>query len=117
MGGEHAVFAVDRHEIAWLDQVEHQLELLLTAVALHVHLGRAPRQYLGSLARQIIDDVRHNRFVSWDGGRRDDDGIVVLDSDVAIGPIGDPGEDRQRLALRTGENDHLLLGREMLDLL
>src|SRR4030095_15116695 len=73
---ELAELAVDRHEVARPHQREHQLHLLFTAMARHVHMLDALVNHVRPTAGEMIDDATDRLFVPWNRTRREDDGVV-----------------------------------------
>ena len=110
------VVAVDRQHVARLGQVEHQLQLLLPAVA-----GGVDRRVFGGHHRgadlvDAVDRFVDRALVAGHRRRREDDRVAGVQLDVAVVVVGHPPQRRERLALAAGrDHDHLLVG-EVLDL-
>ena len=109
MLGELAVLAMDRHEIAWLDQREHELQLLGAGVSRHVHVLHVVGDHGGPAPGDVAHRPRDCLLVARDRPRREHYRIVGTDLDVAMVVDGDAGQRRPRLALRPGsEAEHVL---------
>ena len=106
---ELAVFAVNRHEVARLDERQHQLQLFLAAVAGHVHVFDAFVHDLRAAPRDVIHHAADRLFVSRDRAGREHDRVVGPELDEPVVVDRDAGERRHRLALRSGrEAQHVL---------
>ncbi len=101
------ILAVNREEVFRPCQREHQLLLLLTGVAGHMHIIHGFVNYFRPKLQQPVDDLCHHFFVPGDWICRNDDKIVRADTHVPVAGAGHAGERAERLALtaRCDKND------------
>ena len=110
------VVAVDRHHVARLGQVEHQLQLLLPAVAGGVDRRVFGGDHGGADLVDAVDRLVDRALVAGHRRGREDDRVAGVQLDVAVVVVGHPPQRRERLALAAGrDHDDLLVG-EVLDL-
>ena len=86
-------------------QAEHQLELVLRAVARDVDLLVAVVDHVGAQLEQVVDVAAHHLLVAGDRRGRDDHGIAVLDGHVALVAVGHARQRGGRLALAARRDD------------
>ena len=110
------VVAVERHHVARLREVEHQLDLLRVAVAGGVDRRVGGRDHLAADVVEAVDRLVDRALVAGDRRRREDDGVAVVELDLRVVAVGHPPQRGQRLALRAGrDDDHAVVG-EVVDL-
>ena len=105
--------AVDREHVARLDDVVAVEELAGAGVAADVDQGVALVHDVGAPAGQAVDHAVDGVLVAGDQARGEDDGVALLDVHEVVVALGDPAQRAQRLALRPGGDQHLLLGRQV----
>jgi hypothetical protein len=111
------VVAVEGNHVARASQVEHQLELLLGAVAGDVDRGIGCGHHPRPKLVDAVDRLVHRALVSRDRRGREDHRVAGVKLDVAVVVEGHPPQGRERLALASGrDRDHLVVG-EVFDLL
>ena len=108
--------AMERHHVAGLDEVEHQLDLLRVAVPGGVHRCVAGRYDVAADVVEAVDRLVHGALVAGDRRGREDDRVAALQLHLGMVAIGHPAQCRQRLALRAGRDDHDALVGEVVDL-
>ena len=113
---EHPVLAVDRDEVARLDEPEHELQLFSRPVpgdvAVDERLVVDHRPFL----EEVVDGLRDGLLVAGNRRGRHDDRVARLDRDVAVVAVAHAGQAAHRLALRSGRHDDQLFFREALKL-
>ena len=105
--------AVDGHEVARLDQVQHIQEFARWRVAGHVDQRVALVHHPGAPPGQLVDHPVHGGLVARDQGGGQDDRVALGDPDRVI-PGGHPGQRGHRLALRPRADQHDLARRHAL---
>ena len=116
MGGQHPELAVHRHHRARTQKRENRAELLRAPVAGDVDGRVVLVQDLRPGLREPVDRVVHAQLVPWDRLRRDDHGVAALDGDGRMVVVRDPRQRRHRLTLAAGAQDHLLVRRQLREL-
>ena len=111
-----AIFAVHRDEEPRLDQRQHQLQFLFAAVARDVDVLDAFVDHVGAAAGEVVDDPADRLLVAGNRSRRQHDGVVRPDLDVAVIVDRDARQRRHRLALRAGREAEDVLRRVVVDL-
>ena len=110
------VVAVHRQHVARAGQVEHQLHVLLVAVAGGVDRRVRGGDHAGADLEDPVDRLVDRALVAGHRRRREDDRVAGVELDVAVVAVRHPAQRRERLALAAGrDRDHLLVG-EVLDL-
>src|SRR5205085_8431164 len=97
---ELAIFAVDRNEVARLDQIDDELELFLAGMAADVN-GRAGAIFIddvGAAPVKMIDHAIDAFFVAGNDARGEHDGIAIFDAGVLVIVDGGAGERRHGFA-------------------
>ena len=102
----HAHLAVHRHEVLRLGERKHHLQLLLRGMSGNVYLRNGVVDHVRARLEEIVDRSADRFFVSWDRRSRDDDGVAVLNLNVAVLPVRHLREACHRLALRAGGGNH-----------
>ena len=74
----HAVFAVDRHEVSWLDEAEHEFLLLLASVSRGVDVVNLAVDDFYASFNQDIDNLVDSSCISRDGAGGEDHCITRL---------------------------------------
>ena len=98
--------AVERHHVARLDEVQHQLDLLGVAVPGGVH-GRVARgDHVAADVVEPVDRLVHRALVAGDRRGGEDDRVAAVQLHLAVVAVGHPPQRRQRLALGAGRDDH-----------
>ena len=82
-------------------------------VAGDVHDRVALVDDVGAELGQPVDDPEDGVLVAGDQAGREHHGVTGLDLDPVVVAVRDPGQRRQRLALRAGRDDDDLFGREV----
>ena len=113
----HAHLTVHRNEVLRFRKREHHLQLLLRGVARDVHLCDGVVDHICARLEKIVDGSADRLFVPWNWRCRDDDGVTVLNLNVAVLPVRHRCEARHRLALRTSGGNHERCFRAARDLL
>ena len=108
-----AVFAVNRHRVLRLEEIDHLPQFVTSGVAGNVHaLVLRAVDHGRATAEEIVDGAGHGFFVTGYRSRRNEYGIA--DTDPQLGMLS--GRDaRQRgggFALAAGQHDHALLLRQ-----
>ncbi len=107
------VFAVDRHRIGWLEEVDHLLELVAGRVPGDVNATvDGAVDDLGALAEQVVDGLGDGVLVAGDRGGRHQDDVSTAHANFRMLARGDPGQRRRRFALTAGGDDHTLVPGE-----
>ena len=105
------VVAVNRHDIARADEVEHQLELLGEAVAGGVDRRLAGRDHVAADVVEPVDRLVDGALVAGDRRGREHHRVATAQGDLAVVVVGHPPQCGQRLALGSGrDHDHLMVG-------
>ena len=94
---------------------EQRTQLLGACVARDVHVGVLLVQHLCAVLRQPVDRVVDAQLVARHRTRRDDHRVAALDLDRRMVVVRDARERRQRLALRAGAEDQLLVRRDVVE--
>ncbi len=105
------VFAVHRHEVARAHQRQDQLELLLGAVAGHVHVLHAVGDDVRAAPGHVAHGARDRLLVAGNRPRREHDRVVGTQAHEAVVVDGDARQRRLRLALRAGRDAQHVLRR------
>ena len=113
MGGEHAVLAVDGHDVPRAQQREHRPQLLLARVTGDVHGRDLLVEHLRARAGELVDRVVDAQLVPGNRLRRDDDGVSRLDRDGLVVAVRDSRQGRHRLALASRAEDEELVRRKL----
>src|SRR5215210_2058575 len=92
--------AVHGDEIAGLEEREHYLLLLLGGVSRDVDGHQGAVEDMGAALHEVVDRSRDTTLVAWDRMRGDHDRVLRPDLYGAVGPVGDPAQRSERLALR-----------------
>ena len=98
-----------------LRQVEHQLDLLLIAVAGGVDRGVGGRDDGAADAVEAVDDLVDRALVAGDRRGGEDHRVARVQLDRLVVAVGHAAQRRQRLALGPGEDDRDLLVGELVD--
>ena len=108
--------AVERHHVARLDEVQHQLDLLGVAVPGGVH-GRVLRgDHVAADVVEPVDRLVHRALVAGDRRGGEDDGVAAAQLDLRMVAVGHPPQRAEGLALGAGGDDHDALVGEVGDL-
>ena len=110
------VVAVAGHQVARLDQVEHQLQLFSVAVAGGVDRRVTGRDHVAADLVEAIDGFVDRALVAGNRRRREHDGVALVQLHLRVVAVGHPAQRRERLALRSGRDDHELVVAEVVDL-
>ena len=110
------VVAVDGHDVARPREVEHQLDLLLEAVARGVDRGVARRHHVGADVVEPVDRLVDRALVARDRRRGEDDRVALAQLDLRVVAVGHPPQRGERLALGARGDDDDLLRRVVVDL-
>ena len=111
------VVAVDRHHVARLGEVQHQLELLRPAVPGRVHGRVLGRDHGGADLVEAVHRLVDRALVARDRRGREDDRVAGVQLHLRVLPMRHPAQRGQRLALAAGREHHEPLVGEALDLL
>ena len=114
---EHAVLAVHRHEELGTGEGQHQLLVLLEAVARDVDALALAVDHLGAQHHQPVNGVHHRDGVPGDRARGEDDRVARLDLHLGVLTAGDAAQGSQRLTLTTGHEQQGLAVGEVANLL
>src|SRR2546428_515541 len=82
------VLAVDWDEELGTHQAEHELQLFVGGMAVHVDVGHRAVEDLGALPVKVVDSARNQLLVSGDRGCGKHDGIAGLDLHEAVVFVG-----------------------------
>ena len=110
------MIAVDRHHVAWADQVEHQLELLLVTMAGGVNRRLAGGDDAASDLEEAVDGLPHRSLVAGDRRGRENDSVAVAQLDRRVVVVCHSPERRQWLPLGASGDDDQLVVRPVLHL-
>src|SRR5215471_1796023 len=111
MLGELAELAVDGHEVARANQVQHQAHLLDAAVAGDVDRRiHAAVHDVGAAAGHVVDHAEDRLLVARNDARAEHHGIALFDGDVFVIVHRDARERGHRLALGAADQDCYLGG-------
>ena len=104
---EVAVVAVDGDEELWAQQVDHQAQLFLRAVAADVDeaVGAVVVDDVGVAALEVVDHAVDGLLVAGDDARAEDHGVAGVDLGVLVVVDGGAGERGHGLALGAGDHD------------
>lgn len=116
MGSQVHGLAVNRHKVGGLGHGHQELELLLAAVTRDVNEGAVLVPHVAAKLGQAVDDLLDGLLVAGNRGRREDDGIALVDGKRLVLAVGHAGQRRQRLALRAGAHDDNLVVRQVIDI-
>ena len=105
------------HEEFWLGQRQHQLVVLLAAVARDVDALALAVDHLRSHHHQPVDGVHHRDGVAGDRAGREDDRVGGLHLHLGMFTAGDAAEGRQRFALAAGHQQKGFAVGQVADLL
>ena len=114
---EHAVLAVHRHEELGTGEGQHQLLVLLEAVARDVDALALAVDDLGAQHHQPVDGVHHGDGVPRDRAGGEDDRVAALDLHLGVLATGDAAQGSQGLTLATGHQQQGLAIGQITDLL
>ncbi len=89
VGGEHAVLAVDGHDVTGAQEREHRPQLLLARVTGDVYGCDLLVEHLRARAGELVDRVVDTQLVPGNRLRRDDDGVSRLDRDGLVVAVRD----------------------------
>ena len=98
------VVAVDRQDVARLDEVEHELELLLVAVPGGVDRRVARRHDAAPDVVEPVDRLVDGALVARDRRRGEDDRVALVQLDLRVVAVGHAAQRAQRLALGSGRD-------------
>ena len=115
MAFEVAVVAMDGDEELRPDEIDHEAELILRAVAGDVDeaVGAIVVDDLGVAALEVIDDAADGALVAGDDAGAEEDGVAGVDAGELVGVDGGAGESAHGLALGAGDEDHELVCGEI----
>ncbi len=115
---EVAVVAVDGHEELGADEVDHQPELFLAAVAGDVDEAGVSVVVddVGVAALEVVDHAIDGLLVAGDDARAEQDGVACVNVGELVVVDGGPAERAHGLALGAADHDEELVGRVLLDL-
>ena len=110
------VVAVERHDVARPDEVEHQLDLLRVAVAGGVDRRVAGRDHVAADVVEPVDRLVDGALVAGDRRGGEDDGVAVVQLDLRVVAVGHAPQRAERLALGARGDDHELVVGPVVDL-
>jgi len=115
---ELTVFAVDRDEVARLDQVDDELEFFLAGVSGDVdwRVGAVFVDDVCFAAEEVVDHPVDCFFVAGNDAAGEDDRVPLFDFGVFVIVDGRAGERRHGLALGSADEHADLFRREILHL-
>ena len=116
MGTQVHGLAVNRHKVGGLGHGHQKLELFLAAVTRNMDEGAILIPHVAAKLGQAVDDLLDGLLVAGNRGRREDDGIALVDGERFVLAVGHTGQRRQRLALRAGAHDDNLVVRQVIDI-
>ena len=113
-----AILAVDGDEIAWLHQIDDELEFFLAGVSADVY-GRRGAIFVDDVrltAEHVVDHAVDSLFVAGDDARRKHHSIAGLDAGVLVIVNGGAGKGAHGLALRAADEHADFFRRIIFDL-
>src|SRR5690606_19592826 len=116
VGDEVTDLAVDRHDVAGLDDVVDVQQLACARVDGDVHQDVSLLEHLRADASEPVDDPVDGVLVPGDEGGGEDHRVAGADGDAVVA-VGDPAQRRNRLALGAGGNEDELVVAQVVDLL
>ena len=114
---EHLVFAMVRHEVSRLDQIEHQLLLFLRRMSRRMVAGQRRIGYdVGTDLGQLVDDSGYGDTIARNRVGREQYRIARNNVQILVRTVGNPAEGCHRLTLGTGADDADAIGRQRIQI-
>src|SRR5690606_16828123 len=114
VGAQVPPFAVDRHEVAGPDHVEHVQQFPGGSVPGDVDQGVALVDDLGAPAGEAVDDPVDGVLVAGDEGGGQDDRVAGFDVDLVVA-VGHAAEGGHGFALGAGADQHDFVGGQFVE--
>lgn len=111
----HEQLSVRRHEVLWLDQVDHDLLLFLRGMSARVDIHPILREEGGPQLDELVHEIDDASFVSGDRIRGEDDIVPRPDLDDRMLSVRHPVQAREFLSLASGGKDDDLVIRNGID--
>ena len=108
---------MDRHEVFWFDQAEHEFLFLLPPVSRSMDVVDLPVNDIYTRFGNRIDQFIHTGCISRNRTRREDHGISWLELHLAVRSVGNPREGCHWLSLASCTHNQDFIGRIVFDLI
>ena len=108
---------MDRHEVFWFDQAEHEFLFLLPPVSRGMDVVDLPVNDIDTCFGNRIDQFIDTGCISRNWTRRENHSISWLELHLAVGSISNPREGCHWLSLASCTHDQDFIGRIVFDLI
>src|SRR5215813_15497021 len=100
MPHEIPVLSMNRNEVAWSYEVEHQLQFVLACMSRDMNACDSFIDNLGAASMQMVDQPSNRPVVPWNHPRRQYNDISIANLDLRVITGGDARQGGERFALR-----------------
>src|SRR6266702_1289531 len=100
-----AIFAMNRQNVGWSQQIQHQLQFFLGRMTGNVYIGNCLVIHFSSLAKKVIDGAVDHFLVARHRCSRENNRIILLNAHQSVILVSNACESRGWFSLATSTDD------------